>query len=676
MKPTLYDSLGLSPTATESEIKAALRRLVRRYYGKTRAGHADVEEALRFLNHASHILGNAARRAEYDAELAENIRSESTLTTIGGSLKDDGPSSATAESEGGASITMLGLPRDKAPPAIDLAPAWGAQLADIRRTRAGQLSSLLIIAFVFLLVWHFALPADNAAPILKFGLGLLILVLGVAAAVLWVVHFLSRSLWRPPVPEGPVTLVEGMIPRWRRDRTVFMGPGAPVEDATWLFRLRMAELKRVSAERVSDPQPAMRLFARLFDYALWGMALLAILSGLVWAGVVPAAVQAILAQPLLAPIWITASWIPVEAFLLTHAQTTPGRWLLCVYLHYEVSNPYAPEELNFTYGAAIRRAVDVWWRGCAAWLPVVALVAMARAREHVSRSGETRWDSERDCLVTHGPVGNLNLLTLALGLAAGTLFFAAHWKEPVRGMSERWQQSWQQSWQRGWTAAMVRLEAARAPAPAPAVTEPQSRVSRIDDVAPPSESAVPAVPPLPAVRAPEPSLKVQPNLVPAPAVPDLSPKAQPNPVPAPAVPATGSPKPAAIATKPAVAERPAAIVAAQKQQPVPVPIPAEPALSPIEQRDQRMAVYMRQAQKQQAAGDFAGLAKTCQRWADDDWRNPRAYYCAGLGLQGIGQHKQAIAMFNKAGSLVPRDDPLKNLIGDAVLRSFRAETGG
>jgi hypothetical protein len=89
-----------------------------------------------------------------------------------------------------------------------------------------------------------------------------------------------------------------------------------------------------------------------------------------------------------------------------------------------------------------------------------------------------------------------------------------------------------------------------------------------------------------------------------------------------------------------------------------------------------MAAYLRQAQKQQAAGEFAGLARTCQRWADEDWRNPRAFYCAGIGLQGIGQHKDAITMFNKAGSLVPRDDPLKNQIGDAVLRSFRAQTGG
>jgi len=83
MKPTLYEALGLSPSAADSEIKAALRRLVRRYYAKTRAGHTDVEEALRFLNHASHVLGNSQRRADYDSELARGIRSESSLTTVG-----------------------------------------------------------------------------------------------------------------------------------------------------------------------------------------------------------------------------------------------------------------------------------------------------------------------------------------------------------------------------------------------------------------------------------------------------------------------------------------------------------------------------------------------------------------------------------------------------------------
>lgn len=93
----------------------------------------------------------------------------------------------------------------------------------------------------------------------------------------------------------------------------------------------------------------------------------------------------------------------------------------------------------------------------------------------------------------------------------------------------------------------------------------------------------------------------------------------------------------------------------------------------MELLNQRVAAYERQAQRQQAAGDYAALARTCKRWADEDWRNPRAFYCAGIGLQGIGQHKQAMEMFNQAGALSRKDDPLKTLIADAVLRSFRAE---
>src|SRR5262249_41068664 len=83
--------------------------------------------------------------------------------------------------------------------------------------------------------------------------------------------------------------------------------------------------------------------------------------------------------------------------------------------------------------------------------------------------------------------------------------------------------------------------------------------------------------------------------------------------------------------------------------------PAAPAPpSSLELRDQRIARYAQQAKTQQAKRDFAGLARTCQRWADEDWRDPRAFYCAGIGLQGIGRHRDAIAMFNRAGALVPR----------------------
>ena len=66
MKATLYEALGIAPTASDEEVRAALRRLIRKYYAKTRDGQGNVEEALRFINHASRILSDAEPRQRYD----------------------------------------------------------------------------------------------------------------------------------------------------------------------------------------------------------------------------------------------------------------------------------------------------------------------------------------------------------------------------------------------------------------------------------------------------------------------------------------------------------------------------------------------------------------------------------------------------------------------------------
>src|SRR5690348_5210423 len=73
MKATLYDALGILPTSSDEEVRAALRGLIRKYYAKTRDGQGNVEEALRFINHASRILSDEERRGRYDAELARSI---------------------------------------------------------------------------------------------------------------------------------------------------------------------------------------------------------------------------------------------------------------------------------------------------------------------------------------------------------------------------------------------------------------------------------------------------------------------------------------------------------------------------------------------------------------------------------------------------------------------------
>src|SRR3979411_325348 len=70
MKATLYEALGIPQLASDEEVRAALRRLIRKYYAKTRDGQGNVEEALRFINHASRILSDPDRRVRYNGELA------------------------------------------------------------------------------------------------------------------------------------------------------------------------------------------------------------------------------------------------------------------------------------------------------------------------------------------------------------------------------------------------------------------------------------------------------------------------------------------------------------------------------------------------------------------------------------------------------------------------------
>src|SRR5260221_14735076 len=70
MKATLYEALGILPTSSDEDVRASLRRLIRKYYAKTRDGQGNVEEALRFINHASRILSHPDHRQHYDQELS------------------------------------------------------------------------------------------------------------------------------------------------------------------------------------------------------------------------------------------------------------------------------------------------------------------------------------------------------------------------------------------------------------------------------------------------------------------------------------------------------------------------------------------------------------------------------------------------------------------------------
>lgn len=68
-----YQVLGVAPDADENAIKAAYRRLARKYHPDV-SKEAGAEEKFKAVNEANEVLGNAERRAEYDRLRASGYR--------------------------------------------------------------------------------------------------------------------------------------------------------------------------------------------------------------------------------------------------------------------------------------------------------------------------------------------------------------------------------------------------------------------------------------------------------------------------------------------------------------------------------------------------------------------------------------------------------------------------
>ena len=433
MKSSLYDALGIAPTASDDDVRDALRRVIRRYYTKTRDGQGNVEEALRFINHASRILTDPDRRRRYDEELAlaAGTTDERIAHVISHAVAEEGtdmPATLSDPSPERLLEERFGEPESKTERALHHA-GLTEQVAALGRPTILTIALCILFGAFIAAAIVLVTPKDAAllarqvlvwATIALVGLSL---AYGSVHAVAW---YRRREKLLEPPPQTDLAILN-----WRREKAVFFGAEQPQEDASWIFQLRMAELERAKSGRTSEPRPWSRLGARLFDYAFWGMVLALLVSELRGAALLSDAIAAWVIHPLVAPVLITVTWIPIEALLIAALQTTPGKWLFGCYVQFSISDAYASREMRAQLDRAFHRAFRLWWQGLGCGIPVLAPFLVAFAYERLAERQETDWDRSEDCLVTHGRTGSFRAATGVCGMAAMLWLYAVAWHQPM-----------------------------------------------------------------------------------------------------------------------------------------------------------------------------------------------------------------------------------------------------
>ena len=606
MKATLYDALGISPTSSDEEVRAALRGLIRKYYAKTRDGQGNVEEALRFINHASRILGDSERRGRYDHELSQSTGEDSLPPAAQALLADDEHSDVGAATDTGddalADPIDSGLPGEAAE-APRHHPGLTERVASFGRSPLLTYGLCGLFAVFIAAATVFVTPSD-AVVVARQVLGWLVATFAVLAGIYGIVHgivYLQRRHATTRSSLAPQT--DLAILNWRRERSVFLGTNHPKEDASWIFQLRMAELERAKSGRTSEPRPWHRLAARLFDYAIWGLVLALLLSQLRALGVVPEALAYWITHPLFAPIVITASWVPVEALLITAVGTTPGKWLFGIYLQFSISNAYARRDTAAQLARGLKRAMRVWLDGVACGFPLLAPVLIAVAYEKLGQNQETEWDFACDCLVTHGPAGVLNTVTGVCGLASMMWLYGVAWQQPMADAV-------------AWTNAAV----------SQALPSTSTVKGKLADATGQLDRLIPTMPRIPpaheTVRA--------------------------SPLPAAQKPADPSPSRGAMLDATA-----------------PAPPNDTDFSAMIASRQQRIDTLKAEGPRMLRAGNARRSAELCQAWTDLDVGNAEAWRCLGRAQQALGHHQEALASFRKAKQYDPKDRSLDAAIESA-----------
>lgn len=137
------------------------------------------------------------------------------------------------------------------------------------------------------------------------------------------------------------------------------------------------------------PRPWMRYWARLLDIQLFAFPISIVLIFVLPEFFrIPRLLQMAFVLPLI---------LILEAGLLATVGTTPGKWLLGISIRSASGGPVS-------FGAAVRRGMDLYWRGMGCAVPPISLFTMITAESRLSVNGQTTWDVIAGLRTSHLPI--------------------------------------------------------------------------------------------------------------------------------------------------------------------------------------------------------------------------------------------------------------------------------
>lgn len=633
MKTNLYQALGIDPYASQKEVKAALRALVRKYHQEALQGAGDAEEMLRFINQAYRVLGNEDSRAQYDTELAtqpekglepEIVREAEPVEpfVLNEEIPDAPEEKIIIEDEERAASPKLVLPKvrriDQIIEAVKQSPRPQLWATKLRMPGVGGgfskriwLNIITLVVLIALVAW-LPISLNNVVDTLKFFLTWITIaavLAGIIYGSIWMVNrFLTRAKTKTPETPPPEMLTLDT------DTSIFLGMDEPTAPASNVLKLNKV-VKKTQTEPVKQTnKPWLRFSARLIDYGLWGL----VVAGLLWLieilGLISLETFSILTNPFVAPVLITFSWIFVETFLMYVVDTTPGKWLNNTRVNFNVSSSEDLE--NPRLSEIFMRSLRVWWRGVGCGVPILSLISLSISKQHLDRSHETSWDFDGDCLVSHGKLEPINGILMLMVLSLLLWIYGNAWRQPLIESLDRPK------------AILVHARASLSDGLSDLFISEQK-------IQTPAPVAVPEV-----EKPIEPKIEVKPE-VKSEAKPEIK-----------------------VEIKPTAKSLPEAKL--ENSQPA-----AQPASVAPSPKAKSLPNLKSQAEKLQRDGKWEELITLGKTWAEADAKNPQAWHFLGIGHHNMQQYKPAVSALEKAAKLAPQDKKIR----EDLVKSFHAQYG-